>query len=87
LLIEHRDFSGLGQVPDMDDERVEARPALGFVDARDRRAIARIGGQTLYRLGRHGVRLAGRDQPRCLGNRRGSISQDDGVLRAHLAAL
>ena len=32
---------------------IEARPALGFVDARDRLGVGRVGGEAVDRLGRH----------------------------------
>ena len=54
------DFSGLADVADMDDQRIEARPALGLVDARDRLAIGRVGGEAVDGLGRHRDRLARR---------------------------
>ena len=48
----------------MDDERIEARPALGFVDARDRFGIGRVRGEAVDGLGGDRDRLAGEDQPR-----------------------
>ena len=53
----------------MDDQRIEARPALGLVDARDRLGVGRVGGKAVDRLGRHRDRLAGQDQPRRFGDR------------------
>jgi hypothetical protein len=81
------DFSGLADAADMDDQRIEGRPALGLVDTRDRFAIGGIGGETVDRLGRHRHDPAADDQPRRRGDRLGSIRQDAGVLRAHRAAL
>ena len=40
------------QVGDMDDQRVEARPALGFVDARYGFRVGRVGGEPVDGLGR-----------------------------------
>ena len=71
----------------MDDQRVEARPALGGVDARDRLAVGGVGGEAVDGLGRHRDQLAGADQPRRLGDRLGAVGQDAGVLRATARAL
>ena len=87
LIAELSDFRGLIDAPDMDDERIEARTALGFVDAGDRFAVGRVGGEAVDGLGRHRDGLAGRDQPRRFGDRRRAIGQDAGVLRAHRGAL
>src|SRR6185312_5541010 len=48
----------------MYDQRVEARPALGLIDARDGLGVGRVGGEPVYSLGRNPDRLAGEDQPR-----------------------
>ena len=53
----------------MDDQRIEARAALGGVDARDRFGIGGVGGEAVDGLGRHRDRLAGEDQPRGFGDR------------------
>jgi len=87
LLAEFGDFNGLPNVQDMDDERVEGRPALGLVDARDRFAIGRVGGEAVDGLGRHRHDATVGDQPRRRGDRLWSIRQDAGVLRVHRAAL
>ena len=54
------------QIGDMDDQRVEARPAFGRVDARYRFRIGRIGGQAVNGLGRNGDRFARKNQARGL---------------------
>ena len=64
--IEHRDPLGRGQIGDMNDQRVEARPALGGVDTRDRRRIGGVGGEAVDRFGGDRDHLARRDQPRRL---------------------
>ena len=50
----------------MDDQWVEVRPALGFVDARYGFRIGRVRGQPVDRLGRDRDRLSGENQPRGL---------------------
>jgi hypothetical protein len=87
LVVESGDFRCLGDVADMDDQRIEARPALGLVDPRDCLAIGGVGGEAVDGFGRHRHGLPGGDQPRGLGDRFGSFRQDAGVLRAHRAAL
>ena len=86
-VVEQCDFSGLRQIPDMHDQRIEARPALGFVDARHRFAIGGVGSKPVDRLGRHRHGPARGDQARGLGDRVGPEGQEPGVLRAHAAAL
>jgi len=71
----------------VDDQRVEARSSLGFIDARDGLAIGRVGRQAVDGFGRDGDGPAFGDQPRRFRDRFGSIRQDAGVLRAHAAAL
>ena len=56
------------EVGDVDDQRVEAGPALGLVDPRDCLGVGRVGGEAVDRLGRHRDRLAGEDQPRGFGD-------------------
>ena len=51
---------GRCEVGDMDDQRVEARPALGRVDPRDRLGIGGVGGEAVDGLGRHRDRLPAR---------------------------
>ncbi|MEA3042375.1 MAG: hypothetical protein QOH47_213 [Sphingomonadales bacterium] len=87
LVVETGDLGRLTDIAHMDDQRIEARPPLGLVDPRDGLAVGRVGGEAVDGLGRHRHRLPGGDQPRRLGDRLGSISQDAGVLRAHRAAL
>ena len=60
---------GRGQVRHMDDQRVEARAALGGIDARDRFGVGGVGGEAVDGLGRHRDRLAGEHQPRGFGDR------------------
>ena len=50
----------------MHDQWIEARPALGFVNTRDRFRVGCIGGKAIDRLSRHSDRLAGQHQPRRL---------------------
>jgi hypothetical protein len=76
------DRFGLRRGPHVDDQRIEARAALGGVDARDRFGIGGVGGEAVDGLGRHRDRLAGEDQPRRLGDRLVVERQDAGVLRA-----
>ena len=57
------------EVRDVDDQWVEARPALGFVNACDGRRIRGVGGKSVDRLGRHSDGIAGEDPLRGLGDR------------------
>ena len=55
-----------GERGDVDDQRVEARPALGDEDRADGARVAGVGGEAVDRLGRHGDELAApqrRDAP------------------------
>ena len=70
LVVELADRLGRGEVGHVDDQRVEARPALGGVDARDGFGIGGVGGEAVDGLGRHRDRLAGQHQPRRFGDRR-----------------
>ena len=49
-----------GQIGHVDDQRVEARPALGRIDPRHGFRIGRIRGEAVDGLGRHRDRLAGK---------------------------
>ena len=57
--------SGVNHV---NDQRVEARSSLRFVDARDRFGVGGVSRETVDRLGRDRDRLAGEDQPPRLGD-------------------
>ena len=46
------DRCGRGEVGDMDDQRIEARPALGLVDSGDRCGVGGVGGEAVDGLGR-----------------------------------
>ena len=85
--VEGRDFIGLFDIAHMDNERIEARPPLRFIDPRDRFAVGRVGGETIDCLGRHGDDFAAQDQPRRLGDGLGTVGQNAGVLRAHCGDL
>ena len=65
-------------VGDMDDQRVEAGPPLGAVDARDRLGIGGIGRQAIDGFGGNGDGLAGADQQGCLAKRFRAIAADPG---------
>ncbi len=75
----------------MDDQGIEIRSALGRVDALDGGLVRRVGGEAVDRLGRHGDRLAGKDQAAGLDDCRLAVRGDAGgqrrVWRRHGAAL
>ena len=50
---------GFGDARYMDDQRVEARPALGREDRGDRVLVHGVGAEPIYRLGREGHQLSG----------------------------
>jgi hypothetical protein len=53
----------------MNDQGVERRSSLGFVNAGNCLSIGRIGGQAINCLGRHGDGFALKDQPGGFGDR------------------
>ena len=55
----------------MDDQRIEARAALGLEHRRDRRLVRRIAAEAIDRLGREDDRPSGADLPGRLGDARG----------------
>ena len=57
-------------IGDMGDERIEGRPALGVVKARDGGPAGRVGAQAVDGLGRKGHEAAGRQHARGIGGRR-----------------
>ena len=57
--IEGRDGGGSGGIEDMDDQRVEPRPALGRVEAPDGVGVGRVGGQAIDRFGGNDDQFAG----------------------------
>jgi hypothetical protein len=56
--VEPRDLFGGREVADMGDQRVEGGPALGLVEAGDRRGIGGVGAEAIDGLGRASVRAA-----------------------------
>ena len=62
--IEARRARARPQVGHMGDQRIEGRPALGLVEARDRLAVGRVGAEPVDRLGREGDEAAGRSSAR-----------------------
>ena len=78
-LAELADPLGSGEIRHVHDQRVEARPALGLVDARDGVGVGRVGGEAVDRLGRHRDWLAGEDQPRGFGDRFIAEGKDPGL--------
>jgi len=63
----------------MHDQRVEAGPALGLIDARHRRPVAGIGGQAVDRFGRNGDAFALRQQVCGAGQSGGIGGQSQGL--------
>ena len=57
--VEDGDRLGLHRVGDMGDQRIEARPALGFEDGGDGGGVPRVGGQTIDGFGRQDDEPAG----------------------------
>ena len=70
------------------DQRIERRPALGLVDARDRPPGGRIGAEAVDRLGRERDQPAGGKDVRRLGDRAGigrqNARRQRGCHRSHL---
>ena len=77
---------GRSEIGDVDDQRIEARPALGFVDAGDGAGVRRVGGEAVDRLGRHRDRLPVTDQRGGGGDRLGPEWPYLGALARHAAA-
>ena len=69
VVVEEPDLLGGGEVTHMDNQRVEARSSLRFVDACDRAWPGRVGRKPVNSLRRHGDGLASQHQARGLGNR------------------
>jgi hypothetical protein len=69
--IEDADAIGHGAIGDVDDQRVEARAALGLVDARHGLPAGGVGGEPVDGLGGQRDGLAGEDQPGRAGQRLG----------------
>ena len=61
-------------IRDMDDERVEARPALGAVNGRHRMIVGRIGRQPIDGFGRNGDGFARADEQRRFAQRLGAVA-------------
>ena len=70
----------------MHDQRVEARPTLGGINARYRRAIIRARRQTVHRLRRHRDQSARAQHIRRCGNA-GGVGQKDAAFAGHGARL
>ena len=70
------------------DQRIERRPALGLVDARDRPPRGRIGAEAIDRLGGESDQPAGGKDARRLGHRAGigrqNARRQRGCHRSHL---
>ena len=68
--VKAREALRVRDVGDMGDERIEGRPALGVVKARDGGPAGRVGAEAVNGLGRKGHEAAGRQHARGIGGRR-----------------
>ena len=68
--VKAREALRVRDVGDMGDERIEGRPALGVVKARDGGPADRVGAEAVNGLGRKGHEAAGRQHARGIGGRR-----------------
>ena len=79
--VEAREPARRREVGHMRDQRIEGRPALGLVEARDRRAVGRVGAEPVDGLGRKGDEAAGGQHARGAFDRRAA-----GLDRSSMAA-
>jgi hypothetical protein len=66
--VELADAFSLVQIVHMDNQWVEARSSLRFVNSSDRFGIRCVGGEAINRLCGDGHGFARKDQPCCLGD-------------------
>src|SRR5215472_2149912 len=85
-LVEDCEYRCLGQPRDVDDQRVEARPALDHKDLSNGAVVGRIRTEPINGLGREGDEPARAQQPGSLGDRLGGGGYDQDWLREQLFA-